>query len=71
MVSANPSAKELSTFLVRCWSDPENDVLVTIKSYSVYEAADDARFEFPGYERYDPVRVLQEAFDPETTSQPV
>ena len=71
MVAAadDPNGRELSTFLVRCWSDPENDVLVKVVSYSVYQAADDARVEFPGYENYDPVRVLREALGPEAASQ--
>jgi hypothetical protein len=62
MVAANdgPSPKQLSTFLVRCWTGAE-DVLVKVRSYSVYEAADDARHEHPGYENYDAVLVLQSA----------
>lgn len=55
------TTKVLTAVLVRCWSDPGNDVLVEIKSYSVYEAADDARNEYPGYAYYDPVRVLRGA----------
>jgi hypothetical protein len=51
-------AKELSDFLVRCWSDPGDELLVTVRSFSVYQAAQDARFEHPGYDNYDPVCFL-------------
>jgi hypothetical protein len=62
MVAASDDSapKQLSIFLVRCWSGTE-DVLVKVESYSVYEAADDARHEHPGYEHYDAVLVLQSA----------
>jgi hypothetical protein len=62
MVAASdgPTPKQLSTYLVRCWSGTE-DVLVRVESYSVDEAADDARHEHPGYEHYDAVLVLQSA----------
>src|SRR5262245_12775860 len=53
--------RELCTFLVRCWSDPGDDVLVTVRSFSVYEAAQDAKFEHPEYDNYDPVCFLQDA----------
>jgi hypothetical protein len=35
----------LMTVLVRCWSDANNEILVEVRSYSVYQAADDARNE--------------------------
>lgn len=53
--------KELLAFLVRCWSDPGDELLVTVRSFSVYQAAHDARFEHPGYDNYDPVRFLPSA----------
>jgi hypothetical protein len=53
--------KELHTFLVRCWSDPGEDVLVIVKSFSIYEAAQDARCEYPEYDNHDPVCFLQNA----------
>jgi hypothetical protein len=56
--------KELCTFLVRCWSDPGDDVLVVVKSFSIYEAAQDARFEYPEYDNHDPVCFLQNALVP-------
>ena len=55
----NERRRELYTFLVRCWSDPGDDVLVTVKSFSIYQAAQDARFEHPQYDNYDPVCFLQ------------
>jgi hypothetical protein len=51
--------RELCTFLVRCWSDPGDDVLVAVKSFSIYQAAQDARFEHPQYDNYDPVCFFQ------------
>jgi len=59
----HPKRKALSTFLVRCWSDTDGDVLVKVKSFSVYQAADDARHEHPEYQYYDPVRVLKSPTD--------
>src|SRR5262245_5912391 len=59
----NERRKELCTFLVRCWSDPGDDIFVTVKSFSVYEAAQDARIEHPEYDNYDPVCFLQNVLD--------
>jgi hypothetical protein len=61
----NEGRKELSTFLVRCWSDPGDDLLVTVRSFSIYQAAQDARFEYPEYDNYDPVCFLQSELDQE------
>jgi len=71
MTATNESKpKELSKFLVLCWSDADSDVLVEIKSYSVYQAADDARHDYPGFAYYDPVRVLQSPSDQNTYLHP-
>src|SRR5262245_10167169 len=59
----NEERKELCTFLVRCWSDPGDDLLVTVRSFSIYQAAQDARFEYPEYDNYDPVCFLQSVLD--------
>jgi hypothetical protein len=53
-----------TTVLVRCWSDADDYLLLEVESFSAYQAADDARGEYPGYAYYDPVRVLSEPGHP-------
>jgi hypothetical protein len=66
----HPKREALSSFLVRCWSDADDAVLVKVKSFSVYQAADDARHEHPGFQYYDPVRALQADSEPQRPSEP-
>jgi hypothetical protein len=49
----------LSKFKVRMWSDCGTEEYVIIESYSIYEAALDARYEHPEFENYDAVRCEQ------------
>lgn len=60
----NERRKQLCTCLVRCWSDPGDEVLVTVKSFSIYEAAQDAMIEHPEYDNYDPVCLLRNVLVP-------